>query len=235
MRAAFWEAFMRAVFLGLLLVSPYLPAFADDPPKPASGPEPISVVVSVKAGDSWGYEFRDGITNDLISTVQVTVTQVAEGEIDVRNRVAKVKTNDENSTLIVFDRNWRLKDNGKFKYTPFSDDTGIPDGLAVGKSWTYTRVNSRLTRPQDFKFIGTGKVTAWERITLPSGAVYDAYRIDFTETQTPVVNNRKLEQTVVEWFAPSVNRFVQLTWEARQNGKLSDKTLQFLTEYKPLP
>ena len=107
--------------------------------------------------------------------------------------------------------------------------------MAVGKSWTYTRVNSRVTRPQDFKFIGTGKVAAWERITLPSGAAYDAYRIDFTETQTPVANNRKFEHTVVEWFAPSVNRFVQQTWEARQNGKLSDKTLQFLTEYKPLP
>ena len=226
---------MRAVFLGLLLVSPCLPAFADDAPKPASGPEPTSVVVSVKAGDSWDYEFRDGITNDLISTVHVTVTQVAEGEIDVRNRVTKVKTKDENSTLIVFDRNWRLKDNGKFKYTPFNDATGIPDGLAAGKSWTYTKVNSRLTPPQDFKFTGTGKVAAWERITLPSGAAYDAYRIDFTETQTPVVNNRKIEQTVVEWFAPSVNRMVQRTWEARQNGKLADKTLQFLTEYKPLP
>src|SRR5208337_2895959 len=93
------EAFMRAVFLGLLLVSPCLPAFADDAPKPASGPEPTSVVVSVKAGDSWDYEFRDGITNDLISTVHMTVTQVAEGEIDVRNTVTKVKTKDENSTL----------------------------------------------------------------------------------------------------------------------------------------
>ncbi len=72
---------MRSVFLGLLLVSPCLPAFADDAAKPASGPEPTSVVVSVKAGDSWGYEFRDGITNDLISTVQVTVTQVAEGDV----------------------------------------------------------------------------------------------------------------------------------------------------------
>src|ERR1700685_4444302 len=100
---------MRAVFLGLLLVSPGFAAFADDAAKPASGPEPTSVVVSVKAGDSWGYEFRDGITNDLISTVQVTATQVAAGEIDVRNRVTKVKTNDENSTLIVFNRNWRLK------------------------------------------------------------------------------------------------------------------------------
>ena len=235
MRAAFWKAFMRAVFLGLLLVSPCLPAFADDAPKPASGPEPTSVVVSVKAGDSWDYEIRDGITNELTSTVHVTVTQVAEGEIDVRNTVTKVKTNDENSTLIVFDRNWRMKDNEKFKYTPFIDAWGIPDGLAAGKSWTYTRVNSRRTRPQDFKFIGTGKVAAWERITLPSGAAYDAYRIDFTETQTPVVNNRKIEETVVEWFAPSVNRFVQRTWESRQNGKLSDRTLQFLTEYKPLP
>ena len=45
---------MRAVFLGLLLVSPCLPTFADDTPKPASGPEPTGVVVSVKAGDSFG-------------------------------------------------------------------------------------------------------------------------------------------------------------------------------------
>ncbi len=68
---------MRAVFLGLLLVSPCLPAFADDAGKPASGPEPTSVVVSVKAGDSWGYEFRDGITND--QTTEPTTSKLRIG------------------------------------------------------------------------------------------------------------------------------------------------------------
>jgi hypothetical protein len=220
---------MRAIVVSLLLVSS--PAFADDAPKAALGPEPSGVVVAVKAGDSWDYELRDGITNEPKSNIHLTVTEVSDGEIDARSSVTNAKKTDETSRLIVTDRNWRLKSNDRFDYKPFNNATGIPDGLAVGKSWTFAQVNKRLTPPQEYKITGSGKVAAWERVTLPSGTAYDAYRIEFTTTTE--ANGRKFEDKTIEWFAPSANRMVQRTWESRQNGKLADKTLEFLTGYKP--
>ena len=107
--------------------------------------------------------------------------------------------------------------------------------MAVNKSWSYTRKATRLSPPADVKFTGSGKVAAWEEVTLPNGASYDAYRIEFTEAATPVVNNRKLEYKTVEWYAPSVNSYVKRTWEARQNGKLVDETVELLTIYEPKP
>ena len=222
---------MRPVVLSLVLAFLSSPALADDVPKPASGPEPSGVVVKVKPGDGWDYELRDGITNEPKSTIHLTVTEVSDSEIGARSSVTKAKTTDESSRLIVTDRNWRVKSNDRFNYKPFNNATGIPDGLAVGKSWAFTQVNKRLTPPQEFKIAGTGKVVAWERVTLPSGMDYDAFRIEFTTTVE--ANGRKFEEKTVEWFAPSVSRMVERTWEARQNGKLADKTLEFLTGYKP--
>ena len=44
-----------------------------------------------------------------------------------------------------------------------------------------------------------------------------------------------MEYKTVEWYAPSVNRYVKRTWEYRQNGKLVDGTVEFLTIYEPKP
>lgn len=128
-----------------------------------------------------------------------------------------------------------MKEDGARRFAPPNDATGIPDGLAVNKSWNYTRKTTNLSPPADVKFTGSGKVAAWEEVTLPNGASYDAYRIEITEAATPVVNNRKFEDKIVEWYAPSVNRYVKRTWESRQNGKLVDEGLELLTIYEPKP
>ena len=165
----------------------------------------------------------------------LTVTEVTANEIYVRHRWTAAKTQQESSALVTFDRNWRMKEDGARRDMPPNDATGIPDGLAVNKSWNYTRKVTNLSPPQDFKFTGSGKVAAWEEVTLPNGASYDAYRIEFTEAATPVVNNRKLEFKTVEWYAPSINRYVKRTWESRQNGKLVDEGVELLTIYEPKP
>ena len=165
----------------------------------------------------------------------LTVTEVTASEIYVRIRYTAAKTQQESSGLVTFDRNWRRKEDSAWRETPPNDMTGIPDGMAVNKSWNYTRKAPRLSPPADVKFTGSGKVAAWEEVTLPNGASYDAYRIEITEAATPVINNRKLEDKVVEWYAPSVNRYVKRTWESRQNGKLVDEGVEFLTIYDPKP
>jgi hypothetical protein len=226
---------MDAKLSGLIFVLSCGPALADDATKPASSPAPSETAVNVKPGDSWEYEIRDGLTDQLRTTMYLTVTEVTTSEIDVRYRWTAAKTQQESSGLVTYDRNWRRKEDSAWRETPPNDTTGIPDGLAVNKSWNYTRKAMRLSPPQDVRFTGSGKVPAWEEVTLPNGASYDAYRIEFTEAATPVVNNRKSEYKTVEWYAPSVNNYVKRTWEFRQNGKLADKTLEFLTQYKPLP
>lgn len=226
---------MGAKLLGLIFVLFCGPALADDATKPASSPAPSETVVNVNPGDSWEYEIRDGLTGQLKTTMYLTVTEVTANEIDVRHRWTMAKTQQESSALVTFDRNWRMKEDGARRFAPPNDATGIPDGLAVNKSWNYTRKTTNLSPPADVKFTGSGKVAAWEEVTLPNGASYDAYRIEITEAATPVVNNRKFEDKIVEWYAPSVNRYVKRTWESRQNGKLVDEGLELLTIYEPKP
>jgi hypothetical protein len=42
---------------------------------------------------------------------------------------------------------------------------------------------------------------------------------------------RKTDTTVVEWYAPSVNRYVKRTYDSRQNGKAFDSYQEVLTNY----
>jgi hypothetical protein len=166
--------------------------------------------------------------------VLATVTEIASsGEISVRNRVTDAKTQQGSTALITYDRNWRLKEDAAWRNAPPNETTGVPDGLALNKTWNYARKAKRLSPPLEVKFAGSGKVAAWEQVTLPDGASYDAYRIEFTEAVTPVVNNRKFEYRLVEWYAPSVNHFVKRTYESRQNGKLTDQSVELLTSYEP--
>jgi hypothetical protein len=226
---------MDAKLLGLIFVVFCGPALADEATKPASSPAPSETAVNVNPGDSWEYEIRDGLTDQLTATEHFTVTEVTTSEIDVRKRWTATKTQQESSGLVTFDRNWRMKEDSAWRFAPPAGTTGIPEGLAVNKSWSYTRKSTRLSPPLDLKYTGSGKVAAWEEVTLPNGASYDAYRIEITEAVTPVVNNRKSEDKVVEWYAPSVNRYVKRTWESRQNGKLVDEGVELLTIYEPKP
>ena len=225
---------MKATSIALFFLFFCAPAFADDAAKPASSPPPSEVVVHVNPGDTWEFELRDGLTDQLKSTVHQTVTEIApSGEISLRNRINAAKTQQESTGLITYDRNWRLKEDAAWRNAPPNETTGIPDGLALNKTWNYTRKATRLSPPADFKFAGTGKVVAWEQVTLPDGASYDAYRIEFSEAVTPVVNNRKFEFKFVEWYAPSVNHFVKRAFESRQSGKLIDQGVELMTSYEP--
>ena len=122
---------MDAKLLGLIFLLFCGPALADDAAKPTSSPAPSETVVNVNPGDSWEYEIRDGLTDQLKATVHLTVTEVTASEIYVRNRWTAAKTQQESSGLVTFDRNWRMKEDSAWRNTPPNDTTGIPDGLAV--------------------------------------------------------------------------------------------------------
>jgi len=208
-------------------------ALAAEDQKADSDTPPSGFKVDVMRGDQWSYEQRDGITDELKFIVSFTVTDVSDGEIDTRAKFRNVSSNAENSFLQTFDRAWRSKDTGNNVYHPAQDDGGVPDALAVGKSWKFTYEQARTNPVSSFKWIGNGKVEGWEKVTLPSGQSFNAFKIRFHEQVMPVMNNRKFENDDVEWYAPEINRYVKIVYEQRQNGKLSDSIIQYLKEYQP--
>jgi hypothetical protein len=207
-------------------------ALADDDTKPNDPNPPASVKIEVARGDRWTYEVRDDVTDELKTILDVAVTDVSDSEIDTRVRFTNASTNAESTAVQVFDPRWRLKDNGAAIYRPALDHFGIPADIQVGKTWSYNFEMSRINPPGNFKFAGKAKVESWERVSVRNGLAYDAFKIVFNSAATPVVNNRKLEEHIVQWYAPAANRYVKLVYESRQNGKLLEATVQTLRDYR---
>jgi hypothetical protein len=99
--------------------------------------------------------------------------------------------------------------------------------------WSFKFEALRKGSAQTEQYAGVGKVEAWERVTLPNGAAYDAFKIDVTDNRQSGLASRKRESHVVMWFAPAVNRLVKMIDESRDNGKLRHATEQTLRDYKP--
>jgi hypothetical protein len=204
---------------------------ADDAAK-TDPPPPTNVAIQVSPGDSWTYDVRDDVTGDLKGSVAFQVMKTTDAEIVAHTVRHKQATNADAASTEIFDARWRLKDNGKVVYQPHLDSTGVPADLQIGKSWSFKYEAERKGAGQTQEVAGVGKIAAWERVALPNGAVYDAFRIEVTLAgEAP--NRRKLETRSVMWFAPAVNRLVKRTDETRVGGKLRDASEQTLREYKP--
>jgi len=208
-----------------------LTAFADDNGKPSDPNPPANPKVEVSRGDRWTYEVRDDITDELKTILDFAVTDVTDSEIDTRLRFTNAATNAETTGVQVFDPFWRIKDNGANIYRPSGDETGITQDLQVGKTWSYGYESSRINPPATFKWAGKANVEAWEHVTVANGLAYDAFKIVFNASVTPVVNNRKFQMHVVLWYAPAANRYVKRIFETRQNGKLLEASVETLRDY----
>ena len=207
-------------------------AFAADDTKPNDPTPPANPKIEVARGDRWIYEVRDDITNEIKTINDIAVTDVSDSEIDTRVRFINAATNAETHSVQVYDHDWRLKDNGVFINRPGIEETSIPTEIQVGKTWSYGYEMSRITPPARIKYAGKAKVESWERIASTNGVSYDAFKIVYNSAQTPIVNNRKYETHVELWYAPAINRFVKRVFESRQNGKLSEATVETLRDYR---
>ena len=207
-------------------------AFADDAAKTEPSAAPVNPAIQVSPGDSWTYEVRDDVTGDLLSTATFVATKVTADGIETRVDREQRITNAKTTTTEIFDTRWRLKDNGNVVFRPYSDNSGAPADLQVGKSWSFKYQSLRKGAALTEQFTGAGKVEAWERVTLPNGSAYDAFKIDVTLSAS---SGRKREAHSTTWFSPAVNRVIKRIDESRENGKLRDATEQILREYKPAP
>jgi hypothetical protein len=221
-------------FLAALAVIGAAPALADDAIKADASVAPINPTIQVSRGDAWTYDLRDNVTGDLTGTVAIEVTKASDVAIETRVTQHKRDTNADSVSVEVFDARWRLTDIGKTLFKPYNDATGVPTDLEVGKSWSFKDEADRKGSTLKIEASGVGTVEAWERVTLPSGVAYDAFKIDVSLSSI-AANSRKHETHSVIWFAPSVNRFVKRVDETRVNGKLQNATEQTLREYKPAP
>jgi hypothetical protein len=225
---------VRAVAFAIVMAAvAAVAAVAEDAPKPDLPAAPVNPVIQVSRGDSWTYDLRDDVTGDIKGTLAFEVTKVTDAEIETRVSQEKEATNGRTTSTTIFDARWRMKDNGKFVFRPYLDTTGIPQDLQMGKSWSFKYASLRKGAALTREFAGVGKVDGWEHVTLPSGLVYEAFKIDVTATATLAGNGRKLENHSIMWFAPAINRLVKRIDESRVNGKLEDATEQTLREYKP--
>jgi len=207
-------------------------AFAAEDTKPKDPNPPATIKIDVARGDRWNYDVRDDLTDELRRVVEVAVTDVTDSEIDVRLRATNVTTNAEATSVALFDRDWRQKETGQLMFHPADDQTGVPTDIQVGKTWPFKFQMTRANPPARGNFIGTAKVESWERVDLGNGLAYDAFKIAYDSSVTPVVNNRKVEWHVELWFAPAAQRYVKRRLESRQNGKLVESTLETLRDYQ---
>jgi hypothetical protein len=202
-------------------------------PTPATASAiPTSLEIKVSVGDSWTYDVRDGVTGDARETIVFEVTRIADGNIETRVSQSKRSTGAETTNIEVFDARWRLKDNGKVIFRPYSGLVGAPEDLQIGKTWPINFHAARKGAASTQDIAGAGKLEAWEHVTLPSGVAYDAFKIDLRTAMT-LPGGRKRENHSVQWFAPAVNRVVKRIDENRENGKLRDASEQTLRAYKP--
>lgn len=208
-------------------------AFADDAVKTDQPPAPANPAIQVSRGDSWTYDLRDDVTDEAKGSLVFEVTKITDAGIETRVTHQVLATKGETTATEVFDARWRLKDNGKFLFQPHLDTTGVPDDLQVGKSWAFKYESQRKGAALTREFTGLGKVAAWERVTLPNGAAYDAFKIDVAATPNSAPAGHKLELHTIMWFAPAVNRVVKRIDESRSNGKLRDASEQTLRAFKP--
>jgi hypothetical protein len=200
----------------------------------ATGPQVTAI--DIKPGDRWVYAVRDDITGDLKFTTTLVVTEIEKKTISTQLTTTAVgQAAPSGQALYLFDTEWNLLDDGIWKRTKGNPASGIRLPLQVGKSWSSSiradRKNPNITFAETYQ----SKVTAMEPVKLPSGESHETYRIQTAATSAQVLSDGSAgplnTQTIIQWFSPSINRYVKRTIENRREGKLLSKFVETLEAY----
>ena len=142
----------------------------------------------------------------------------------------------------MFDRTWNRVDDSVWKFQP-SDGTGfqmpIAVGnqmpIAVGKEWRFENKAINLQNGTALARTGQSKVVAKEKITTSAGT-FDAFKIETTIRQVNANDQTKAATlTAALWYAPSVNRWVRMTYKLQIEGPLRESQTEELTDYSRKP
>jgi hypothetical protein len=177
-------------------------------------------------GDHWTYEVHDEITGNLKFTTTNLITDLTATEISIRT---------ENLGLpgigfLVYDRNWNLKSNPTWKYSP-NDGTGVKIPAKSGATWKFQSNDLSAQRGVSFKRSGSSKIVAEESITTAAGT-FNTFKIE-TSIIARNANDptKKFEFAMTTWYAPQVNHWVKRISKTLSDGHVSENTAYELVEY----
>jgi hypothetical protein len=184
---------------------------------------------TIRVGDRWSYDIKDGLTGDLRQAITIVVVDIDDKEITTRTTFR----GKERPQTMVFDLDWGRIDDGVWKLTP--SGIGIRKPLQVGNEWRSDGNATNIQSGTPFRASGVAKAMAQEQITTPAGT-FDTIRVEMT---VRLINTRDQTRsstwTFVVWYAPAVNRWVKRKTEGRAEGRLRDSSLEELTDYSRKP
>ena len=177
-------------------------------------------------GDHWTYEVKDDISNALIQTRTIVITDLSKGAIATRFDVLKTGQ----SGTILFDPSWNRVTEGVWKYSP-NDGTGVQLPLTSGSSWKFSADATNSTNGATWKRVGNSKVTGQEVVTTKAGTFDTAVIETNFSMQNTKDPSRKSETSIRTWFSTDINHWVKRNTTVRENGRLFQNTTIELTEY----
>lgn len=201
------------------------------PPLRAKAATLPSVSVAAKAsdalpGDYWDYDARD----DIMGTshkLDFIVTDVTPEVIAVR---VGVEGKPGRTTFLTYNHMWDVIDNGRWRFRP-SDGDGVPQPLAVGKTWSFRGDALDSQSHHARRRLLTAKVVTQEKLTTKAGT-FDTYRIETTWTAHDTWDSTvRFEYQQTTWFAPAINHWVKRTTVLRTDDLVRERNTLVLTKW----
>jgi hypothetical protein len=183
-------------------------------------------VSDARPGDYWDYDARDDIMGTS-NKLDFIVTDVTPKIIAVR---VGVEGRPERTTFLTYDRVWDVIDNGRWRFRP-SDGDGIPQPLAVGKTWSFRGDALDSQSHHARRRLLTAKIVAQEKLTTKAGT-FDTYRIETTWTAHDTWDSTvRFEYQQTTWFAPAINHWVKRTTVLRTDDLVRERNTLVLTKW----
>lgn len=181
-----------------------------------------------KKGDQWTYDYTDLTTNTPAATTTYTVTEVANSEVTVS--VSKLGA--PGSWLLVFDKDWNVKQDNLWKNLP-GDGLGFQLPLKVGQAWPISGSNKNVQNGAVFRHQGKSRVVDETKIQTSAGE-FDAFKI-VSDLKWFAINGGGLKSDIhaETWFAPEINRIVKRTYTSHLAGHVASSYTMELTDNSP--
>lgn len=193
----------------------------------AQGATSIGDKPDVHVGDLWKYRVLDGFTTEPKFDITYRVINLSDTEITTRMEWK----GSPNKGLAVFDRQWNMIDDGRFKYEPSRSWLKFP--LTLGFAWKQQFQSTNFQSGAAYSHFNSAVVAASEKITVPAGT-FATIRLDIEGEMRSLGNDGTVTKNVLKiWYSPEVNRIVREESQTFANGRLRDKSVTELTEYSP--
>jgi hypothetical protein len=185
----------------------------------------------IKVGDSWTYQFKDGLTGELKGTASFTVYEVTDTQI---HQKAQIKLKVPVNRVEVVDRQLNLLDNSVYQWKPSTGYFKFP--LKVGNQWTQQYEATAISNKSKTRHEIASKVVAFEKIKVPAG-VFDTFKIEYTIRNMATRDAGRADSYTkgTRWYAPKVKQTVKQVSEIVMAGHVKEKSEILLTEFSSQP